>query len=1056
MVHLRCRNVHSKVTECVSQRLFSQWRTLLLETPCEGHRRKCRGKLSYAAKRALSTDSKQDTAYMHSFLKDIDECVGRNRTEPATLIKLDKEKKIAQKRIPPHVTSEVAKHIRSPLALSIHSLAEAGESAKAWEAFQAFHSSHANHIIPFVTAQKLLHMLEQDVSSLSSSLTSEQVDLRQLYHRRLESLLNHLQRSDTTWSPEDFSTILQIFGKLGHIERIEAVVRNRNVYCKDPITTDNYNMVMLAYLNAFNNLGDQARRRYVSKMISLLRQMEQRGVSPDTTTFNALIAAKLKTGDFAGAEEVLAKLKATANLKPNRTTYHSLLNAYLRSCRHEDVIKANVWMDEMIDAGMIPSVYTFNNIISGITRQVEYYRRIRSNSDMQSAVKSVKALYDLAVQLGVKPDIITANCLLTAYSAANDKDALKKVVDLLDIRPRKTGCGNCGCGSGCQPKTIQPDPIEKPPIKFTPNTHTYNILIRHYLRQHNLDEAFVTYDSMATSGLLPNAETYANFINYYVRQANIPEALKYYDVMRKKGICSNQHIFNVLMVSLFKDPAHADAVEARLRTMMMDDIDQDVVSYNTRMTALSVKDDVDDTIREVADLFEQMNAQGLKPAAQTYNIAMNVLGNLYKRKDRQRHDAIETVLKSILDSIDIKADLLTYALTIRNYVYRQDMNGAERTFKKLVKSGLKPNEFVFTHLVVGYSQAGEMEKAQRVIHHMVHAPYHIRPTAFIYAPLIQGYVDAAEYEKAYDTFRSMIDQGITADLPTYTILAKMFLKSAGSSNGVRAIELLKDLRKMSNDGKSNLRLDLQVLTVMIEAHGIAGARSLDVQENGRQKLSLSQVLEQRDYHIKKVQDICDEIQQQGFDLDDKAITTILTSYRRLEKPELAWKFWNSLSSKRMLAPSYRHYDALLSCFSHNKLWYPVCKNVFESMMNERIFEGSTFTSDPHQVQVEPDAVTFDVMIEAAVSASDMAGARTVWRLPSRPRLAASDSPDTAPKLPLIRTYCLALEALIKSRDATAAQETYREVLSIPEQTISEKSWRHKIQEMAKHHGLTEA
>lgn len=59
----------------------------------------------------------------------------------------------------------------------------------------------------------------------------------------------------------------------------------------------------------------------------VMRRLLERGIDPNVTTYNSIIKAYTKEGNSEGAEDVLRRMQECC-LKPNVTTWSSVINSY--------------------------------------------------------------------------------------------------------------------------------------------------------------------------------------------------------------------------------------------------------------------------------------------------------------------------------------------------------------------------------------------------------------------------------------------------------------------------------------------------------------------------------------------------------------------------------------------------------------------------------------------------------------------------------------------------------------------------------------------------------
>ncbi|KAI8997295.1 hypothetical protein BDB01DRAFT_892856 [Pilobolus umbonatus] len=1001
MVHLRCHHLHSRVRQNVNQRILLQWRLLISSYHCQ---------LRQASHRAPVQDTK-----VNDLLAELDQSLEYQLQQ--------NNKIISKRRIPVNVVTKINAHLLSPLILSIHSHLESGNISAAWRIFDESYFQLSQQKVSHNTASLLLSSLHSEILSNNPRLFLDFGKLEKKYFDRLE-ILNGLVRKggqESLWDKNEFGIVLEIYGRLNQIERAESIFRNMSYYCKDKVSVDIYNKLLSTYIRRFKYVDELIRRRYLSKMMSLEAEMVRKGLQPDTTSYNLLIAAKIKLFDLQGAEKLYAKMKTP----PDRTTYNILLNGFLKHCRNNnDREVANEWMERLISSGIVPSKKTFINIMDGLSELVIHHANTKEYADMNSAVNSISSLHKVMLQLGHKTDTMVVNTLLKCYTAANDSDNIDKMVGLLAIPEAKsTGCASCSCAKEST------EDIKR--AKINPDTYTFNILIHHYLKQQNTNQAFVIYDKMVTSNNDPDTVTYANFIWYYARQGDAKECLKYLDVMKRKGIPMNNYIYNNLLDCSLKNPQHSKLIQPHLMSLLSHNINADSVTHNIQLSRQDIRNssELDKDFEIYKDILDQsIFAEGLTecaPSTRTYNTLLHTSGKFLK-KTNTAHQYAPTI-DSIMDSLDtsnIRPDIFTYALSIRNYTYMGEMNKAESLYQSMLETGAKPNTYIFSHLIYGYSLIGKMDRALEVLQKMSLPPFNIKPNAINYAPLIKAFAESGQYEKAQELFQEMMNKNISADIRIYTILAKALMSSPVHINNHRTINLLEGI------SKSGLKMDETSLTLLAQAYGEEGYNQLSNSNLGSDKKASDEI--QR-VHCDKIDEIYGILKANNW-VEDQAITVLLKSYFQIQKPEAAWKLWNELKKDHSSSLNQYHYNSFLTGLLEYRTWYPLTKFIYEDMLDNK--------------SVGPDQFTFDLMIWAAYTVSDYENIRKIWNSPYR-----IDQNTQKPFSLLVRSYYAAMAAMLQMHDFESAKEVYREFQQISTLPPSTIFWVRMINKLVTHNNF---
>ncbi|CAO3620928.1 unnamed protein product [Cunninghamella blakesleeana] len=1102
MVHLRCRYIQSGI----NQQALQQWRTLLRNTQCQQWRL-----IHLSKQRLVSTHSKKGFS-VHCFTKE-------EMEEATNMINSHVQ---LNKRIPPQITAKINQHINSPNVLSLHTHLQKGNNTEVWILFDKIILE--KQPIPLVIARQLLQLLRIEIHQQQSKLKRYKGKLQNLYSLRLENILNHT-KDNSKWEQKDIGVIIDLFGRLDRIERAEVMFRNINQYSNDVLTTETCNKMLSMYFKRFKFCDTTTQTKYMSKMISIVNNMPHRGCTPDVTSYNWIIAAKMKLNDMKGAEKYYHQMTT----KPDRTTYHLLLQgAFKNASMTSNGLSADHWMECMVNDGLAPNKKSFKHIFNGLSDQLNYLSRMKDWENMNRISKLVKQLFDIMPKLHHKPDIDHVNTLLKCFVISNNDMEIKNIIKSLDIpQVKKTsGCGG-GCGDcGCQPKQpiIEKEEIiqqkngnrkknnnnNKKPfvVKYKPNLTTFNMLIHYELKNHRLNEALKWYDDMMHIDIEPDTVTYGSFIGYYIKQNQVDEAIKYYDVMQHKGIPGNNHIYNMLLDAANKQPSMQSKIMNRQRELVMDDnVNQDIVSYNLQLSALThqlhrpykqtVPGQIDKITHEwisnqFVNIYERMFSQEILPNERTYNIALDIYGKLSK------HHILDTTISSIMESMtstDLKPDLITYGINIRNAIYQQNPSLAESIFRSMLNDNIRPNNYIFSHLIIGYVQEGDLNKANQILSSMYEKPFNVKPTVFEYAPLIQGYAASGNVDQVYKLFRNMIDQNLKPDITIYSILANMLIENGSPQEAVQLLTGLLQQNTTDNIDKNNnnndpsliskkdknhsyLPFDDVALGLLIKAHGIVGSQNYinnnnndnnnssnnnnnnpynnndnnndnnntnnntnnnkNTQNNDINNILLSSIpssiaSSSSISHVKAIQHIYSSIKQ-----PNEIISSIyLLALSRLQQPQCVWDTWQSMDHHSIM-----HYNVLFTGLGNNKEWYPKLKEIFDTM---------TCT---------PDSVTFDTMIMNAVKNDDLDYiCHHLWPSIHRPKppiysiqddIQYNDCIDDESQqtLMLIKTYFLTLKSMLACQDYQQAKQVYLEFTSLPNQPTSATLWKKQILSLA--------
>ena len=132
-------------------------------------------------------------------------------------------------------------------------------------------------------------------------------------------------------------------------------------------------------------------RQYYDAVISLSKQMELAGLSPNTCTLNILINCSCQLQRIDLGFSVLAK-GIKLGLQPTIVTFTTLINGLGKVGKFAQAVEL---FDDMVAKGCQPDVYTYNTIINGLCK-------IGETAAAAGLLKKME-------EAGCQPDVVTYN-----------------------------------------------------------------------------------------------------------------------------------------------------------------------------------------------------------------------------------------------------------------------------------------------------------------------------------------------------------------------------------------------------------------------------------------------------------------------------------------------------------------------------------------------------------------------------------------------------------------------------------------------------------------------
>ncbi|KAI5384376.1 pentatricopeptide repeat-containing protein At4g39620, chloroplastic [Lathyrus oleraceus] len=231
---------------------------------------------------------------------------------------------------------------------------------------------------------------------------------------------------------------------------LRAFAQARNVDQVNSLFKDLDESVLSSDIYTFNGVMDgYGKNGMIRDMESVLAQMKSNQVKPDLITYNLLIDAYGKKQQFDKMEQVFKSL-LHSKVKPALPTFNSMILNYGKA-RQKD--KAEDVFQNMTDMGYTPSFVTHESLIymyglcGCVSKAVELFDRlIRSNVPIKVSTlnymldvycinglpQEADSLFARARSLKIIPDASTYKLLYKAYTKANTKELLDKLLKQMD------------------------------------------------------------------------------------------------------------------------------------------------------------------------------------------------------------------------------------------------------------------------------------------------------------------------------------------------------------------------------------------------------------------------------------------------------------------------------------------------------------------------------------------------------------------------------------------------------------------------------------------------
>ncbi|KAK8711467.1 hypothetical protein V6N13_146749 [Hibiscus sabdariffa] len=205
----------------------------------------------------------------------------------------------------------------------------------------------------------------------------------------------------------------------------------------------------------------------------------------------------------------------------------SCFNALLRTLCQEKSMKDARNVYHSLKHDFRPNLQTFNILLSGW----------KSSEEAEGFFEEMR-------EMGVKPDVVSYNCLVDVYCKGREMDKAYRVVEKMrdeelwpDVITYTSIIG--GLGLIGQPDKARDVLKEMKEYGCYPDVAAYNAAIRNYTIAKRLGDAFSLMDEMGRKDLTPNATTYNLFFRVFYWSNDLRSSYSLYQRMIYSGCLPN-------------------------------------------------------------------------------------------------------------------------------------------------------------------------------------------------------------------------------------------------------------------------------------------------------------------------------------------------------------------------------------------------------------------------------------------------------------------------------------------------------------------------------------
>ncbi|CAA7043030.1 unnamed protein product [Microthlaspi erraticum] len=335
-----------------------------------------------------------------------------------------------------------------------------------------------------------------------------------------------------------------------------------------------------------------------------------------------------------------------------------LLNICVDSlCRFRKLEKAETLITDGIKLGVSPDVVTYNTLISGYCRFV----------GVEEAYAVTRRMRDA----GIRPDVATYNSLI---AGAARRLMLDRVLYLFD---------------------------EMLEWGIYPDLWSYNTLMCCYFKLGKQEEAFrVLYKDLNLAGLSPGPDTYNVLLDALCKCGYVDEALELFKEMQSR-FKPELMTYNILINGLCR-ARRVGAAKWMLTELKKSGYTPNAVTYTT-ILKLYFKTR---RIRRGLELFLEMQREGYTYDGYAYFAVVSAL--IKTGRTREAFEYMQELVKK-----GRRHDIVSYNTLLNLYFREGDLRAVDDLLGEIERRGMRADEYTHTIIVNGLLRNGQRRRAEK-------------------------------------------------------------------------------------------------------------------------------------------------------------------------------------------------------------------------------------------------------------------------------------------------------------------------------------------------------
>ncbi|KAF9584796.1 hypothetical protein BGW38_005152, partial [Lunasporangiospora selenospora] len=358
-------------------------------------------------------------------------------------------------------------------------------------------------------------------------------------------------------------------------------------------------------------------------------------------------------GQFEYMNTTLDRMRRQG-LEPLEDTYSAIIDAHSKAGNLREAQQA---YQEILSEGLLPIEQTFGPMLEAVGKMGDF--------------QMTRQLVDQMNASGIRSNEYTLSALLQSLS--NDPERSAALMDELSQQ-------------------------------IEPNTVNYNILIRTFQRQGDLDGAFKVFRSMSEKKVQPDQYTFSSILSLFAARGDGEGAEAFWkEMVSVHKVVPNVHVYST-MIHVYCTMEDMLSAQAVYREMIQVGIMPNEITFGTLLSAYARRGD----LTQMLSIYDSMRAEGLRPNSYIY---ANLLFGLVKDGDMQAARR----LYANMEEDGFGNNVLAQTILMKGYVDQGNLKESLGVYRSMLRSGLVPNFMTYAILMQAYMRRGEKNKGRAVL-----------------------------------------------------------------------------------------------------------------------------------------------------------------------------------------------------------------------------------------------------------------------------------------------------------------------------------------------------